>query len=147
MANENEIHALRTHAEDRIKSHGTNALLKVRATLCRDIVNTLTGAQTKVEKAATPPDADEHAEIATMREERDAASSAQATAERELVLLRGVVEAFETGKKKDVTAANNAYRDEYPAGAGNTAERAPDGSDAENAGEGNDNEGGEGGGE
>lgn len=126
MANETEILDLRTHADNRIKSHGTNALLKVRATLCRDIVNSLMGAQTKAAKAEAPLDDDESAELTKMREERDAATSALATAEGELRPLRGVVEAFEKGKKKDVTAANKAYRDEFPAATGNTAERAPE---------------------
>ena len=147
MATEAEIGDLRTHAENRIKMHGTNAMLKVRATLCRDLVVQLSGVQTEVAKAATAPDADEHAEITSMRGERDAASSAQATAERELVLLRGVVEAFENGKKKDVTAANKTYREEYPTATGNTAERAAedDGEDdgGEDDGDGTDEDSGE----
>lgn len=126
MANETEILDLRTHAENRIKSHGTNALLRVRATLCRDLVNSLMGAKTQVAKAQAPLDEEESAELVKMREERDAASSAQATAEKEVGLLRAVAEGAEARSRKGLKTALESYRGEFPAATGNTAERAPE---------------------
>ncbi len=131
MATETEIAALRQHAEDRLKAHGTNAMLKVRATLCRDLTISLTGVTSVAAQAAAPPTDHEHASVVEMREARDAAASAQSAAEREIALMRAVVEAGEGGKKKEVNASIKAYRAEYPAATGNTAERAPESNEDE----------------
>ena len=128
-ATEADITALRQHAEDRLKAHGTNAILKVRATLCRDLTISLSGVTSAAAQAAAPPTDQEHSSVIEMREARDAAASAQSAAEKEIGLMRSVVEAGEGGKKKEVNAAIKAYRSEYPAAAGNTADRAPDGDD------------------
>ena len=128
---EQEVRDLRKHAEDRMKLHGTNAMLKVRATLVSDLASGLVTAQTQVAAAEKPLDPEESIKLEKMRGERDAATSAQAAAETELVLLRKVAEAGEGGKKAEVNVALAAYRADFPSAAGNTAERAEtDGGDA-----------------
>lgn len=131
MATEREISDLKAHARERLGKFGTNALLKVRGALIASIIDDLEGAQGTVAQVTAPLDGDESAELAEMRDERDNANSRAHSAEREVTLLRAVAEAGEERGRRRLGAATKAYREEFPAAAGSTTERAPSDEDGD----------------
>lgn len=118
--NEKDIQDLRVHADERLQKFGTNALIKVRGALIVAVLDALGSAQGTLDEAARPLDRDESGEVTIAREERDAASSRAANAERELELARAVVVGAEASRRKGLPEAVEAYRTEFP-----TATEAP----------------------